>query len=427
MKLKYAPGEIPLLNEHHGTTFMPSIPGQSALQGQRNDRHRYPAQWLRMQNNQKAVRYWREMSAGTKAAWNSFATTFPQPSKANPDIFLTGYQCFIKRNSFCFLNHGIASDFMLEPDVVISESESINFRIRQGNSVIDCTELYIARFGILPKVGQTLFLYASIYSEYSGHFYESIRTVVNVEEVYVDGLFCEVIVPESFHNVTISVYLSMPVSPGRKYHNSNCRYMGCFTVKKFSELQDVPVPTPEQDGWVWTWSESEQMWILAPASGGNNAFNPIASSGQPTITADSSTTQLNIAGSNGISISQNNVSKTITISGTSTFNIRGQVNQNNANHTFWHVSVPFPPSTSIYMLRKFVLAGHYDGQSFVIEGYVIRTDIVPNYDIIIVKDTLGLGVTFTVGANSVDVKGNDPASGNTFRQAMHYYYSGDFQ
>ena len=116
-RIKYAPGEEPLRNEHQGFTFQPNHYGQSMLSSQKNDRRRGTLQKKRMQNLQKAVRFWRTMPAATQEAWNTFAATYPQASRRNPAQYLTGYQLFIRRNSYCFLNHGIESNFMEAPSM----------------------------------------------------------------------------------------------------------------------------------------------------------------------------------------------------------------------------------------------------------------------------------------------------------------------
>ena len=240
MRLKWAAGEIPARKEHQGYTFLRSNYGQSALRGQANDRARYPAQFERMQCLMRATSFWRTMSPATQAAWETFAATYPQPQKRNPDLFLSGYQLFIRRNSYCFLNHAAAGDFMTTPVLEVAPEEAIEFHIRGGTSVVDCTELYIARFGVLPAVGDYIFLKAIVQGEYNGKMYPSYNLKLQVEEVYIDGLFIELTIPKTFQGITISLYLSRPVSAGQFYNFSKQRYMGCFTTKKFTELQDTP-------------------------------------------------------------------------------------------------------------------------------------------------------------------------------------------
>lgn len=280
-RLKYAEGAEPLRNEHSGFTFQPNNYGQSTYPGAKNDRKRYWRQFDRMQCNQKAVRFWRTMPEQVKAVWIQFAETFPQVSRRDPSRFLTGYELFVKRNSYCFLNHGVSSDFMFEPKLTVVEGENINFRIRASDTAIDATENYVRNFGLLPRVGDRLLLYAVAYGEKTGQFFEPVSRQVEVEEVYFDGLFIDVQVPDTFPEVTVSVFLSIPKRPGEKYAGTKTRYMGCFTTKKFTELQDVPTPAPEQAGWLWGVNPDTLEWELRPPGGGTTS---------PPLTISSTTT-----------------------------------------------------------------------------------------------------------------------------------------
>lgn len=257
VKLKYADGETPIVNEHSGTTFQPNNYGQSAFPGQKNDRKRYEHQWLRQQNNQKAVRRWRDMSVDVKNAWNNFATTYPQPSKRDPNRFLSGYELFVRRNSYCFLNHGINEDFMEFPVMEDLPADDIIFTIASGSNQIDVTELYIKNFGLLPEVGDYLLLHAIFYGEYNGQFFTPITRTLQVQVVFIDGLFVSLEIPDQFRDICISVYLSKPVHAGVSYAGTKCRYMGCFTPKTFEVLQDVFVTYVNHAGDIIIINEAE--------------------------------------------------------------------------------------------------------------------------------------------------------------------------
>jgi len=130
-KIKYSDEVEPIRNKHYGYTFQPNANGQSMFPASRSTRFRHPRQHQRQHNNQKAITQWRNMSVETKTAWNTFAAAYQQPSKRYPLIFLTGYQLFVKRNTYCFLNHGLQSDFMLSPlmeSKVFDETFFINTR-----------------------------------------------------------------------------------------------------------------------------------------------------------------------------------------------------------------------------------------------------------------------------------------------------------
>lgn len=207
---------------------------------QRNARQRYPNQTTRQQNLMKAIQQWRNMSPGTVTAWNNFAAAYQQPTKRSATTFLTGYQLFLKRNHYCFLNHGIDSDFMLLPAMEeLPQSEPI-FEIKAGTNQIDVTELYLKNFGLLPKPGQWVLFHAIPYSDISGQFFTPIFATLEILEVFIDGLFLNLELPANQNNVTYSVYLSKPVYGSQSYAGTKIRYMGCFTTKAFLGLTDTP-------------------------------------------------------------------------------------------------------------------------------------------------------------------------------------------
>mgnify|MGYP001090396919 CR=1 FL=1 len=256
-KVKYANGLNPLLNEQNGFTFQPNNYGQSMFPSSRSARKRYGHQWERQHNNQKAVREWRNMSQATRNLWASFAATYPQPSKRDPNVFLSGYQLFIKRNSYCFLNHGIHSGFMLEPEFIEIQEQAVTAEIRQGEATIDCTELFIRNFGLLPKIDDWLLCKIIPIAENSGQFFAHIYQVLQVQEVFIDGLFVTLNIPDELEGVTFSVYLSKVNNQSVRYTGTKVRYMGCFTKKKFIELTDTPNSYNGQAGKIVVVNEEE--------------------------------------------------------------------------------------------------------------------------------------------------------------------------
>lgn len=274
-RLKYAEDVSPISNEHSGITFQRNNYGQSALRGQANDRFRKIAQDLRRQGNQKAVRFWRSMSPAQKSLWENFAATYPQVSRKQPGVFLSGYELFVKRNSYCFLNHGLQSDFMLEPEFYEVPENVISFETVAVDGAIDCTDNYIARFGLLPKVGDKLLLRAVLYVENSGQFFAPVETSVIVTNMYIDGLFVYCNFPDEWENLVVSLFLSKPVSAGVSYVGSKTRYMGCFTKKKFTDLTDVPAVTPADEGKVWGVDENGDWSLIEGGGGGGLTCNDL--------------------------------------------------------------------------------------------------------------------------------------------------------
>jgi hypothetical protein len=260
-KIKFVEGSEPLNNEHDGFTFQRNNYGHSMFPASRSARKRYGHQWKRQHANQKAVLFWRDMPQATKDLWALFASTYPQPSPKNPDYFLNGFELFVRRNSYCFLNHGIPSDFMTEPEINLLSEGVITAEIAWSKGAIDCTELYIDKFGILPVVGDFVICRLIPYAEYSGQFFDYIEMTLEVKEIYLDGLFVTVTVPDEMEQVTVSVYLSKVFHQSVQYAGTKPRYMGCFTKKKFTDLIDVPDITANDAGKYWGVDESGE-WAL---------------------------------------------------------------------------------------------------------------------------------------------------------------------
>jgi len=239
-RIKYSEEQEPIKKKHFGFTFIKSAFGESMITGQRNRTPRTSRQLDKMQNLQKAVRFWCTMPPATKESWETFATTYPQPSKRVTGIPLTGYQLFLKRNHYCFLNAGILSDFMTLPELVSLPSGTPVFSLQAGLNTIDLTEIYIQNFGFIPSPGQWLIFAAVPYSEISGQFFPVISQSIQVLETYIDGFFLNIEMPIIQPNIVYSVYLSKAVHPGQNHKSSKVRYMGCFTTKSFLGLSDTP-------------------------------------------------------------------------------------------------------------------------------------------------------------------------------------------
>ncbi len=266
-RIKYAEGLEPIRKKHYGFTFIRNHYGQSILQGQRNNRTRYQRQRQRMQNIQKAIRYWRTMSAGTQNNWANFAATNPQPTKRNATEFLTGYQLFLKRNHYCFLNHGIETDFMENPSLSVLPTPAPDFVLTAGLNTIDLTELYVKNFGLLPLPGQWLNFMCVMYSENSGQFFAPVFDVLQVQDIYLDGFFLNIEMPVKIGGLVLSVFLSKPLNRSQYIKSTKIRYMGCFTTKSFTGLSDVPAITPADSGKAWG-VLPDGTWGLITAGGG---------------------------------------------------------------------------------------------------------------------------------------------------------------
>lgn len=229
-QIKYAPGETPLRKEHSGYTFIRNTYGRSVMRGQSNQRNRYPSQFEKMQVIIRLTRMWKNLDVSVQTAWETFAATFPQSTKRGVPAYLTGYQLFLKRNSYCLYNFGTDSEIMSAPVMSVVAADTVTIAVTNDPAatlVLDVTDLYIARFGILPEQNDRLLFHMQIMGAYNGQFYSPISGQINVDAVYVDGLFVSFYFPVDFVDITVSLFLSRPVSPGKLFHISKTRYMGC--------------------------------------------------------------------------------------------------------------------------------------------------------------------------------------------------------
>jgi len=268
VKLKYGVGQTPLRNKRQGWTFIPSHYGQSALIGQPQKRTRKKLQWLRMQCNQKAVMNWRNLTAAQQTAWETFAATYPQPTQADANKYLSGYQLFVKRNFYRFLHEGINADFITNPVLESLPDPNFSAEITDNGMCLDVTEWYLKNFGILPQVGDTLICRILPMAIESGQFFSPLVATLEVEQVYIDGLFLSLNFSNASDNIVFSVYLSKPVRPGVAYPGTKFRYMGCFKPTTFIQLTDTPADYTGQAGKVPAVKATEDGLEFVEVGGG---------------------------------------------------------------------------------------------------------------------------------------------------------------
>ena len=239
-RIKFTPGTDPINNKHLGFTFQRNAYGFSMFPGARPRRARNVNQSQRMSNLMKAVNIWRSLEPPAILAWENFAATYPQASRRNPAVFLTGYQLFIKRAHYIYLNSGIEADIISYPKLESLANPVIDVSIEAGNNCLDITDLYISNFGIIPDVGQTILCKVYPMAMESGQFFEAITQTITVTQVYVDGMFLSINWTAPKLPITFSVYLSKVINPGQDYTGTKVRFMGCFSAKTFLELTDTP-------------------------------------------------------------------------------------------------------------------------------------------------------------------------------------------
>lgn len=267
-KIKFDPLATPLRNEHYGFTFQQSRTGSIMFPAQKNDRKRYPLQWAAMQFMRKAISNWRNMDLSIQTAWETFATTYPQPTHANPDEFLTGYQLFIKRNYYQFMNEGINAEFITAPELASLPDPQFSISFTDDGMCIDVIENYIKFFGVLPQVGQFVIMKILPVAQDSGQFFAPFVATAEVTNIYIDAFTINFDFIGIIDNITFSLYLSKPVNESVQYPGTKFRYMGCFKPTKFVQLSDTPGSYVGQAGKVPAVNTGETGLEFIEAGGG---------------------------------------------------------------------------------------------------------------------------------------------------------------
>jgi hypothetical protein len=229
-RIKYNEEQEPLKKKHYGFTFIKSAFGQSMLTAQRNRTPRTSRQLSKMQINQKCVRFWRTMPSSVKVIWESFATAYPQSSKRVTGRPLTGYQLFVKRNYYHFLVNGLQADFITSPVLSSIAPNPVTFSINSGTNSTDITAAYISAFGLLPSPSQLLFFRVVSFATLSGQFFPEINQPLLVTALQAGKLIISINLPASPADITYCIFVSKPISPGRVFFTSQCRYMGFLGI-----------------------------------------------------------------------------------------------------------------------------------------------------------------------------------------------------
>lgn len=203
VQIKYAAGITPYYKQKYGTDFQSSFQGQIMRNMPRIRANRNKLQKKRINFYMTGCRAWQNLTSVQRAAWNSWATTYPQSWKHDASKFLSGYQVFIKRNFYKFLSENDLTSLLLSPTFIavpddfftisfyntgsvfsatisfsiadsslncllfVSASKGVgkNFSISTGrfvasfnnfNQTIDITNSYISHFGRLPTSGSVV-------------------------------------------------------------------------------------------------------------------------------------------------------------------------------------------------------------------------------------------------------------------------------
>jgi len=102
-RIKYAPGVDPIFGQIEGFVFQSNSYGQTMKSKPKMRTWKSTVQKLRNAYFTTANNNWKNMTIGSRTAWNNFANVHPQPTHHNPAKFLNGYNLFVQRNYFKFL------------------------------------------------------------------------------------------------------------------------------------------------------------------------------------------------------------------------------------------------------------------------------------------------------------------------------------
>lgn len=235
MLLKYDPLAIPKKNEHDGFVFQSSDKFNIATVAKRNDRARYVRQHQRQLPLMASNQHWRNLPENVQTDWSSFAASFPVQTKANPNVFLTGYQLFCKRQQYLFLNHGLTNPYLLYPVSPTLDTIDFDISLSKGTNFIDVTNLYVYNFGLLPHVGQSVFIRVLPYQTQGARFYPVSEQTLQVLSMPSGRLYVSFDYPAELTGITFSVFLSTPQSKNALFQSSKPRYCGYFDV-----VQHIP-------------------------------------------------------------------------------------------------------------------------------------------------------------------------------------------
>lgn len=178
----------------------------------------------------KATGYWRVLSSAERTAWNNYASTYPQYSKHNPSVAISGYTLFVMWTFQYLLATFVDNSPMLEPSLYLPElpvcswhlykpdadhlvlqsgfvpsSEDWNCNVYMSNSVPasvnfisskyrfsayftsaipnqDITASFISQFGKLPNVGDRIGIRWVLYGVFCGRVAAALNSLVTVSD-----------------------------------------------------------------------------------------------------------------------------------------------------------------------------------------------------------------------------------------------------
>lgn len=215
--IKIASGYAIRSGKHGGQCFQQSLAGPTIKNNAHVRRWRSAPQRYARQFELRCMQQWKYLSVAEQTNWENWVAAYPQPTLLDPLVSLTAYENFIKRNYYRYLANPATFTFMTSPNIVeysqdyltpvitVSDvaifldcsfdlgdnnqdclifvsnplSPGRNFGntfwrfmacVSNVNQSIDITDMYLANFGILPEIGQTLFISVVFAGKDNGQF-----------------------------------------------------------------------------------------------------------------------------------------------------------------------------------------------------------------------------------------------------------------
>ena len=226
-RIKYAPGVDPIFGQIEGFVFQSNSYGQTMKSKPKMRTWKSTVQKLRNAYFTTANNNWKNMTIGSRTAWNNFANVYPQPTHHDATKFLNGYNLFVQRNYFKFLAEYQNFTFMDVPvftsplnDTFTAVAKldagvlTLEFTFTRGDSTLQClmnvsktnypslhyigsgtryvgsilntnqnvdiTDQYLSFYGRLPAEGDFIYVGLTQNSLVGGQTYFSAPVLVNV-------------------------------------------------------------------------------------------------------------------------------------------------------------------------------------------------------------------------------------------------------
>lgn len=294
--------------KHGGQSIQYSRSGPTIKNNPINRTWRNQRQDFAKRFNLFCVQHWKNLSAAEQTVWDDWAATYPQRTVLNPEKFLSGYELFVKRNYYLWLNDPNINDFMLSPEAGTIPEQSPIVSINNLQNSIDITDRFIYNFGILPNLGDQVLLRLISYGQYNAQFFNLIELPVLVEELTENRLFASISNIDISEKIIYSLFLSRQISKGKIYNKTFFRYMGYFkppyfNVQRYAIAAVFGAGVWQSFDWGETWQQNtglpDAQWSGAcisadrriqavTAVGGyiyisydyGQNFNPVVSAGQ---------------------------------------------------------------------------------------------------------------------------------------------------